>query len=69
MAREPASDGSERGPRRRFLSVFFRCCNVYGRMYPNAAETMYVGRCPRCGATVQARIGPDGTEQRVFLAE
>ena len=56
------------GVGRRFLSIWFRCCHTYGRIYPNREETAYVGRCPRCGAQVQARIGPDGTSRRIFEA-
>jgi len=56
------------GPAKRFLQVWYRCCHVYGRMTCNASETQYVGRCPRCGARVTARIGPHGTSQRVFEA-
>lgn len=67
------SDGGGRprdpiGPRRPFLSIWFRCCHTYGRLYRNRAETHYEGRCPRCGALVSARIGPDGTSQRFFEA-
>jgi hypothetical protein len=60
-------DSSDRQPRR-FLSVWFRCCHTYGRMYRNAARTAYEGRCPKCGALVRARIGPNGTTQRMFEA-
>ena len=56
------------GPRRKFLSVLYHCCHVYGRLYPNKDVTAYVGRCPRCGGTVQALIGPDGTNKRFFEA-
>jgi len=63
-----ADGGSIKGPRRRFLSVWFRCCHTYGRMYRNKDETAYVGRCPKCGAPVQALIGPGGTSQRFFEA-
>jgi hypothetical protein len=55
--------------RREFLSVWYRCCHVYGRMYRNAERTAYDGRCPRCGAPVRALIGPDGTDQRIFIAQ
>ena len=51
---------------RKFLSVHFNCCNTYGRLYPDAARTRYHGRCPKCGAGVQARIGPGGTNRRIF---
>ncbi|MHC4107599.1 MAG: hypothetical protein ACYSXF_09145 [Planctomycetota bacterium] len=64
----PSSSGGK-GSQRRFLSVWYRCCHVYGRMYRNAEETAYVGRCPGCGAPVRALIGPDGTTRRVFRAE
>jgi phage FluMu protein Com len=52
----------------RFLGVHFVDCRAYGRLYLNAEGTAYVGRCPRCGATVQARVGAHGTDQRFFLA-
>ena len=52
--------------KRKFLSVHFTCCNTYGRLYPDAARTRYQGRCPKCGATVEAKIGPGGTERRMF---
>ncbi|MHC4217574.1 MAG: hypothetical protein ACYSU7_03875 [Planctomycetota bacterium] len=55
------------GPRRPFLAVWYRCCHVYGRMYRNADETEYSGRCPRCGSPVRAVIGPDGTDHRFFM--
>jgi hypothetical protein len=56
------------GSRRKFLSVWYRCCNVYGRMYRNRAQTVYEGKCPRCGAAVKARIGAQGTNRRTFEA-
>ncbi len=56
------------GPRRRFLSVLYRCCHVYGRLYRNKDATAYVGRCPGCGGPVFALIGPGGTNKRLFEA-
>lgn len=53
-------------PRSRFLSVWFRCCHVYGRIYRNTDQTAYEGRCPKCGVTVRALIGPNGTARRAF---
>lgn len=54
---------------RRWLGVWFTCCNVYGRIPRNAEGTMYVGFCPRCGARVQALIGEGGTSRRFFRTE
>ncbi len=51
-----------------WLAIWFRCCHTYGRIYRNRAGTMYEGRCPRCGASVRALIGPSGTTQRIFEA-
>jgi len=56
------------GPRRKFLSVHFKCCATYGRLYVNNEQTHYEGRCPRCGARTSARIGPGGSDQRIFDA-
>lgn len=59
---------SARGDRP-FIGVFFECCGQYARVYraPDAEE--YVGRCPACLVTVRARVGPDGTTQRIFRAK
>jgi len=51
---------------RRFLSVLFRCCNTYGRLYPDSERTRYAGRCPKCGSRIEAGIGPGGTNRNVF---
>ncbi|MGI9014967.1 MAG: hypothetical protein ACR2GY_12060 [Phycisphaerales bacterium] len=53
---------------RPWKSVWFQCCHTYGRMYRNRDATRYEGRCPRCGARVEAIIGPGGTNQRMFRA-
>jgi hypothetical protein len=58
-------DGHEKRP---FISVLYRCCNSYGRLYPNKDGTKFVGRCPRCGARTEALIGPTGTTRNYFEA-
>lgn len=65
-ANAPFNDAAS--SRSRFLSVWFRCCHVYGRMRRNREQTAYEGRCPRCGAAVRASIGEGGTRQRMFEA-
>ena len=55
--------------RRPWVGIRFACCSVYARIYRNADATAYRGSCPRCGARVALRVGPDGTEARFFLAE
>lgn len=69
--REASSGASQpdRPQGRPWLGVFFRCCQVYARLYRNAAGTAYSGRCPRCGSEVSARVGPGGTSRRMFFAE
>ncbi|MAB73236.1 MAG: hypothetical protein CMJ54_12110 [Planctomycetaceae bacterium] len=52
----------------RFIMVWFKCCQRYGRLSRNAAKTRYEGRCPRCGGRVSAGIGTDGTNRRMFEA-
>lgn len=64
----PQAAAPQAGPARRFLSVWFRCCHTYGRMYRNRDETAYEGRCPRCNTRVNALIGPNGTDRRLFEA-
>jgi len=54
--------------KRKFLSVWYRCCHTYGRLNRNNDGTAYEGRCPRCGAKARAAIGPGGTSQRMFEA-
>ena len=63
----PGSEGG-RGPKKPFLSVWYRCCHVYGRLTRTQDGTRYRGACPRCGARVEALIGPGGTARRIFEA-
>ena len=64
---EPAADGGDAA--RPFLSVLFRCCNVYRRVYRGPDGRTYAGRFPRCGAAITFRVGEGGTDSRSFVVE
>lgn len=55
-------------PSRRYIGILFECCGVYQRVYRREGQRVYEGRCPRCLRSVRVRVGPDGTEQRLFRA-
>ena len=59
--------GRGREPRK-FLGIYFRCCNVYRRIYKNIAGSAYEGRCPRCGKAAIVPIGKEGVSSRFFEA-
>jgi len=63
----PAPANERRTPRP-FIGVHFECCGVYARIYRRPDQKEYVGRCPRCFRTVRVRVGPDGTDARLFRA-
>lgn len=65
---DPAKKADASSSARRFIMIWFRCCHAYGRLTRNAAGTHYQGRCPRCAAPVSVKIGPGGTDRRMFEA-
>ena len=69
MEHRSAIASDKKGANKRFLGIWYRCCNVYGRLYRNRTGTAYTGRCPGCGAPVRACIGPGCTKRRSFIAE
>ena len=53
---------------RKYISIFFECCNVYSRIYLNKEGTHYAGWCPKCARAVRLKVGPGGTDSRFFRA-
>jgi hypothetical protein len=52
--------------KRPFVSVIFRCCNVYGRAYLAADKQKFEARCPRCYQLVTLQVSAQGSESRFF---
>jgi len=65
----PGRNSGEPTPTGRFLGVHFVCCDVYARIYPNRANTAYVGHCPRCAKRIELKIGTGGTDSRFFTVQ
>ena len=55
--------------KQRFISIYFKCCKVYQRIYINRQKSAYVGWCPKCSKRAEVKIGPAGTDSRFFVAE
>ncbi|MDA7950696.1 MAG: hypothetical protein MPJ24_04330 [Pirellulaceae bacterium] len=67
LGEENIPKGTSKG--RRYVGIKFECCSVYQRIYINQSETAYEGQCPRCLKKLRLRIGPGGTDQRIFTAK
>ncbi len=53
--------------KKKFLGIFFTCCNVYGRIY-NHSGKQYNGKCPRCLRGLTIKVGAGGVSDRFFVA-
>jgi len=65
MPGEPSASQPGRKP---FVGLHLRCCNVYVRAYPNADQSAFVARCPRCGAPVKIDVVDEGGATGQFFA-
>ena len=65
----PGTDSASPADSRPFLSIHFKCCNIYARIYMTADRTAYSGHCPKCAKPARIGIGPSGTSARFFTAE
>ena len=62
-------DNNEQPQKRKFLGIWFQCCHVYGRLYPNKEGTKYTGRCPKCMRILNVDIDANSkkaTNRRFF---
>ncbi len=48
------------------LRVYFSCANQYVRVFRDRAGQGYTARCPKCGKSMQFRVGEGGTARRFF---
>lgn len=67
--RNDKSKAPDTKEKRAYISIYWRCCHTYSRVYRNATHTAYEGRCPRCKGFLKVPIGKEGTTQRTFIAE
>jgi len=52
------------------INMYWKCCNVYSRVYLNRAETYFAGNCPRCAAPVRVKaVRGSGSKSRFWTAE
>ena len=63
-----AQSKSCKGDKRPFISIFWKCCQAYSRVYRNRQGTAYEGYCPRCRGYLKVPVGEGGTKQRMFTA-
>lgn len=63
-ANAPAAGSGERV----WIGVRYECCGTYTRVYRRLSDSQYRGRCPRCGAGIVVRVGPNGVQSRILIA-
>lgn len=51
------------------ISVHFKCCNVYARIYLNRDGTAFTGHCPKCARPMRVKVAPGGSKSKFWSAE
>ena len=59
----------ENSQKRAYISIHWKCCKAFSRIYKNRDGSAYEGRCPRCAAHLRVPICKGGTTQRIFIAQ
>ncbi len=54
---------------RPYISVHFKCCNVYSRVYLNRQGKAFFGHCPRCARPIRVAAAPGGSRNKFWTAE
>ena len=61
--------GENSKPKRPYIGVHFKCCNIYKHIELNKAGTAFVGWCPKCAVKAEVQVSADGSESRFFTAD
>jgi hypothetical protein len=67
--RKNGQEDEKTGRNSRYISIYWKCCSAYSRIYPNREGSAYEGNCPKCCGFLRLPIGEGGTNQRMFFAE
>ena len=55
--------------KKRYISIYWKCCHSFSRIYKNKEGSAYEGVCPKCKSALSVPVGDHGTTQRTFIAE
>lgn len=61
--------GKNEKPKRKFVGVIFKCCNVYSRIYIDKGKDKFVGFCPKCGAKMEIYASSTGSKSNFFVTD
>ncbi|UCC80742.1 MAG: hypothetical protein JSW64_05125 [Candidatus Zixiibacteriota bacterium] len=55
--------------KKEFIGVIFKCCKKYSRIYLDDEKSSFLGWCPKCGAKMEIRISPNGSNSKFFQTD